>query len=110
MSNFSAPAQVEVRVRELGQRIRIARLRRGWSVAHLASKAGMNRNTLTALELGKGGTALSACFCALWALGLEKTLDGVAHPDADLHGKALEASRRAQRAGRPRRERDDYDF
>jgi hypothetical protein len=70
----------------------------------------MNRNTLTALELGKGGTALSACFSVLWALGLEKTLEGVADPDADLHGKALEASRRVRRGGRTRKDRDDHDI
>jgi hypothetical protein len=28
----------------------------------LASKAGINRNTLTALELGKPGTAIGVCF------------------------------------------------
>ena len=43
---------VAEQVIQLGHRIRIARIRRGWSVADLASKAGINRNTLTALELG----------------------------------------------------------
>jgi hypothetical protein len=47
----------------------------------------------------------------LWALGLDATLQAVADPDADLHGKALEASRRPMRAGRPRKASDDdYDF
>ena len=101
---------VTERVSRLGQRIRAARLRRGWSVAELASKAGINRNTLTALELGRPGTAVGVCFTVLWALGLETSLDAVADPDADLHGKALEASRRPTRAGKPRKARDDYDF
>lgn len=110
MSRFETPNHVADQVIQLGQRIRLARIRRGWSVADLASKAGINRNTLTALELGKPGTAVGVCFTVLWALGLDRTLDGVADPDADLHGKALEAARRPSRAGKPRKGRDDYDF
>jgi transcriptional regulator with XRE-family HTH domain len=110
MSNFMMPPQASDRVTQLGQRIRLARIRRGWSVADLASKAGVNRNTLTALELGKPGTALGVCVTVLWALGLDPSLDAVANPDADLHGKALEASRRPMRAGKARKAQDDYDF
>lgn len=110
MSKFNVPIQVSEQIAQLGQRVRIARIRRGWSVADLASKAGINRNTLTALELGKPGTAVGVCFTVLWALGLDRTLDGVANPDADLHGKALEAARRPSRAGKPRKASEDYDF
>jgi len=110
MSKFSMPQQAAVQVAQLGQRIRVARIRRGWSVADLASKAGINRNTLTALELGKPGTAVSVCFTVLWALGLDKSLSAVADPDSDLHGKALEAARRPKRAGKARKANDDYDF
>ena len=110
MSKFVMPLEVADRVARLGQRIRVARIRRGWSVSDLASKAGINRNTLTALELGKPGTAVGVCLTVLWALGLDKSLDAVADPDSDLHGKALEASRRPTRASKARRASDDYDF
>ena len=110
MSNFLIPQPVAELVTQLGQRIRVARLRRGWSVVDLASKAGINRNTLTALELGRPGTAIAVCFTILWALGLDKTLDAVADPDFDSHGKALEASRRPRRAGKPRKAVNEYDF
>lgn len=110
MSKFEPPLRVSEHVSQLGQRIRLARLRRGWSVAELADKAGINRNTLTALELGQAGTSIGVCFTVLWALGLDPTLQGVADPDADLHGKALEAARRPTRAGKPRKASDDYDF
>ena len=46
MSRFETPMHVAEQVIQLGHRIRIARIRRGWSVADLASKAGINRNTL----------------------------------------------------------------
>ena len=110
MSNFAIPLPVSERVAQLGQRIRVARIRRGWSVVDLASKAGINRNTLTALELGKPGTAIGVCFTVLWALGLENSLDSLADPDGDVHGKALEAARRPSRAGKPRKASNDYDF
>lgn len=110
MSKFVMPLQAAERVVQLGQRIRVARIRRGWSVVDLASKAGINRNTLTALELGKPGTAVGVCVTVLWALGLDKSLDAVADPDSDLHGKALEASRRPRRAGKARKASADYDF
>ena len=110
MSYFTIPPPVSEHIAEFGRRVRVARIRRGWSVVELASKAGVNRNTLTALELGKPGTAIGVCFTALWALGLEKSLDAVADPDTDVHGNALEASRRPMRAGKPRRTGNDYDF
>jgi transcriptional regulator with XRE-family HTH domain len=110
MSSFQMPLEAAQRVSQLGQRVRVARIRRSWSVADLASKAGINRNTLTALELGKGGTAVGVCFTVLWALGLDKSLDAVADPDTDLHGKGLEASRRPSRAGKLKKPINDYDF
>lgn len=110
MSKFLIPRQATEHVTQLGQRVRIARIRRGWSVADLAAKAGINRNTLTALELGKAGTAVGVCITVLWALGLDKSLDAIADPDTDLHGKALEASRRPKRAGKSSKASDDYDF
>jgi transcriptional regulator with XRE-family HTH domain len=110
MSTFPMPMASAERVAQLGQRIRIARIRRGWSVVDLAARAGINRNTLTALELGKPGTALGVCVAVLWALGLDKSLAAVADPDTDLHGKALEASRRPTRASKSRKLIDDHDF
>jgi transcriptional regulator with XRE-family HTH domain len=110
MTNFQITAAAAQYLSQLGKRIRLARIRRDWSVTELASKAGINRNTLTALELGKPGTAIGACMSVLWALGLEQSVQAVAAPDTDLHGKALEASRRPKRAGKARKASDDYDF
>src|ERR1700704_3033178 len=98
MGNFKTPPfEATERLNQLGHRVRLARIRRGWSIADVAAKAGINRNTLGALELGKAGVAIGAYVTVLWTLGLEKTLDGVANPDSDTHGKALEASRRPKR-------------
>ena len=104
------PAEVAEGIKDLGYRVRLARTRRSMSIAELAAKAGINRNTLNALELGRPGVALGAYITVLWALGLDKTLEGVAHPDADIHGKTLEASRRPARVRKSQKSKDEYDF
>ena len=104
------PIEAAQRIKELGHRVRLARSRRGMSISELAARAGINRNTLNALELGKPGVALGAHVTVLWALGLDKTLDGVAHPDADIHGKTLEASRRPVRVRKSQKSKSEYDF
>ena len=104
------PIDATERIKELGYRVRLARTRRGMSIAEVAAKAGINRNTLNALELGKAGVALGAYITVLWSLGLDKTLDGVAHPDADTHGKTLEASRRPARVRKSQKLKNEYDF
>jgi transcriptional regulator with XRE-family HTH domain len=104
------PIQAAERTKELGHRVRLARTRRGMSIAEVADKAGINRNTLNALELGKPGIALGTYVTVLWALGLDKTLDAVSHPDADVHGKTLEASRRPARVRKSQKPKNEYDF
>ena len=75
------PAEVTERIKELGYRVRLARTRRGMSIAELAAKVGINRNTLNALELGKHGVAIGAYVTVLWALGLvtSYTMGGFIH-------------------------------
>ncbi len=110
MTSRSPPAEIAALIQQLAARIRIARKRRGWTIAETAEKADMNRNTLNALELGKPGVAISAYVTVLWILGLDRTLDAVADPDKDAHGKTLEASRRPQRARKRQAPKDEYDF
>ncbi|MFS8465529.1 helix-turn-helix transcriptional regulator [Xanthomonas campestris] len=109
MSSYSLPSDSLQRSVVLGERIRLARTRRGWTGAELAERAGVGRNTVSALERGRPGTAIGVYLSVLWALGLEKSLDGVADPELDTHGKVLEAARRPQRV-RTARRTDIYDF
>ena len=104
------PSEAIERIKELGHRVRLARTRRGMSIVEVAAKAGINRNTLNALELGKPGVAIGATITVLWVLGLDRTLDGVAHPDSDTHGKTLEASRRPARVRKSQKSKNEYDF
>lgn len=103
--------EVTERIRRLGSRIRIARKRRGYTIAETAEKAGINRNTLTALELGKPGVEIRAYVTVLWVLGLDRALDKVADLDQDTHGKTLELARGPQRVRKSKNtEKDEYDF
>jgi transcriptional regulator with XRE-family HTH domain len=90
--------------------VRRARLRRGIASADLAAKAGISRNTLAALEAGKPGVTLATFATVLWALGLDDTLDPVANPDLDAHGKTLESSRAPKRARTKATAKGRYDF
>jgi len=110
VGNMAVPAEVIDRLLKLAERIRLARKRRGWTVAEMAEKAGINRNTLTALELGKPSVSVGAYLSVLWVLGLDRTLNAVADPDKDTHGKTLEATRRPQRVRKKQAAKNEYDF
>jgi transcriptional regulator with XRE-family HTH domain len=94
----SAPAAVEEAARELGRRVRLARVRRRLSQRELASRAGVSYVTMRAVEAGSLLTGLGAYLAAIWALGLERELAKLLDPDTDIEGKQLELSRTPQRA------------
>jgi transcriptional regulator with XRE-family HTH domain len=66
---------------EMGERLRLARLRRKLSNAVVAQRAGISRSTLYKVEAGDPGITLGSCVRVLAALGLEKDLQGLAADD-----------------------------
>jgi transcriptional regulator with XRE-family HTH domain len=59
---------------ELGDNIRLARLRRKLSAAQVAERAGMGRTTLTKIEQGYPGVGMGQIINVLKVLGLEEDL------------------------------------
>jgi len=76
MSNFVIPLQASERVTQLGQRFRVARIRRGWSVVDLASKAGINRNRSGSANLNSAISGNSGHDAGLKLAWREGVFDG----------------------------------
>lgn len=66
----------------LGDRLRLARLRRRYSAVTVAERAGITRSTLYRAEKGDPGVALGTYLSVLHVLGLQGDLDGLARDDA----------------------------
>lgn len=105
-STGQLPREVQTCIEELGQRVRIARVRRRLSTEHLAQACGISRRTLYRIETGDPGIAMGTFMSVLWKLGLLESLRGVADPDTDDHGKILEAASRPRRVRTPAPDND----
>ncbi|HGO6128989.1 TPA: helix-turn-helix domain-containing protein [Burkholderia cepacia] len=65
----------ELRIRQFGERLRIARLRRRLTAKHLAERAGMTAVTLRNLERGNAGVTIGAYLAVMQVLGVDGDLD-----------------------------------
>ncbi len=68
-------------MRALGNRLKVARLRRKISTILFAERMGVSRDTLNRLEKGDATIALGTYMRALRALGLDRDIDAVAQDD-----------------------------
>lgn len=84
MGRLSSPALPALSriLSELGENIRLARLRRRLTLTQVADRAGMSRPTLGAIEKGEPGVTLGSVANVLHCLGLEKDLVLIARDDA----------------------------
>jgi transcriptional regulator with XRE-family HTH domain len=88
-------------LRELGENIRLARLRRGFSMELVAERAGMSRTTLRAVESGQPAVTLGSYANVLHSLGLHEDLARVARDD-EL-GRKLQDAKLPTRRRAPKR-------
>lgn len=87
----------------LGERLRLARLRRKLSNAVVAQRAGISRTTLYKVETGDPGATLGSYVRVLAVLGLENDLQALAADDKvgrKLQDLTLTPARRTRATGK----------
>ncbi len=85
----------------LGERLRVARLRRRYSAESVAKRAGVARGTLYRVEEGDPGVSIATYASVLRVLGLQGDLDLVARDD--VLGRKLQDLKLPTRKVAPRR-------
>lgn len=85
----------------LGERLRVARLRRRYSAESVAKRAGVARGTLYRVEEGDPGVSIATYASVLRVLGLQADLDLIARDD--VLGRKLQDLKLPTRKVAPRR-------
>ena len=110
LSVHALPEAVSRSLRELGGRIRAARLRRRMSQADLAAAMYVSRKTLYSLEAGDPGIGMGIFATALFTLGLHRQLNDLVTPQSDVAGLWHAEQQLPRTAHRRKREVDKLDF
>lgn len=97
-SQNALPLAVRKALGKLGADIQVARKRRRLTMAIVAERAFISRNTLTRVERGDPAVALGIYATVLFVLGLAERVGDLADPLADSVGLSLETERLPQRA------------
>lgn len=88
---------------QVGEDIKLARLRRKLGTEQVAERAGISRSTLWLIEKGTASVAMGAYLQVLFVLGLEKNLLNVANDD--VLGRKLQDAGLLVKQRAPRRKK-----
>lgn len=94
----------EILLRQLGDRLRLARRRRHLPAKQVAERAGMTPMTLRSLERGGTGVTIGAYLAVMQVLGIERDLDLLAETDSTGHAlqdARLSTSRKTTATAKP---------
>lgn len=97
--------KVERQLAELGERIKLARLRRKFSQEIVAKRAGISRPTLTSVEKGEAKVSVGTYATVLMILGLIQDLKQVASDD--VLGRKLQDFNLTPKARSPKKKKDE---
>lgn len=84
------PIQVETALRSFGENLKIARKRRGETLASFAARMQVSVPTLRKMESGEATVSVAIYAMALWLVGRVQFLPEIAHPANDETALMLE--------------------
>lgn len=93
------PFAVEQSLKKLGERLRVARLRRNLSLEAAAAKVGTGIRAVRDAESGRVSASIGTYWALLWAYDLLGPTENLANPSNDVEGNALESQRARERGG-----------
>ena len=96
------PCEVIAGLKEIGQALRTARLRRRQSAAEVAARVGVSLPTFRKLERGDPTVSLGTFATTAWILGLLPGFQAAVRPENDARAASMEAARAPRRGRRPR--------
>lgn len=102
LSQAALPLTVRKALRKLGGDLAIARKRRRLTMAIVAERAFIGRNTLTRVERGDPGVSLGIYTTVLFVLGLADRVGELADPLTDAVGQSLAEESLPKRTHQPR--------
>ena len=73
--------KMQTQLERMGERIKLARLRREYAAGVVAERAGISRATLNKVEKGDAGVAFGIYAKVLAAIGLSHEIDKIASDD-----------------------------
>ncbi len=95
----------------LGERLKEARLRRNWTQAEIAGKAGLSESSIRKVEAGSPHITVGAYLALLDVIGLPTAFDRVVAQGDDTLGEELGRHSLRKRARNPRAaEIDEFDI
>src|SRR5882672_2241228 len=99
------PFAIEQSLKKLGERLRMARLRRNLTLA-AAAEIGTGLRAVRDAEDGRASASIGTYWALLWAYDLMRPADELADPAQDVEGRALE-TKRERASGRGKRALDN---
>lgn len=94
-------AKVEELAQRLGERLRVARKRRGLAIDLLSKKIGRTAPTYHGLESGNLSVSLGTFLSVMVELGLGDEIQGLLDPERDVVGQAAEKRRKQRKKTEP---------